>query len=57
MLEEEFIGALIGSFKKKKKGMDSFRLISDINNQFCCSKNEQCHATLNNTDDYISFKI
>lgn len=56
MLEEEFIGALIGSFKKKK-GMDSLRLISDINNQFCCSKNEQCHATLNNTDDYISFKI
>lgn len=37
--------------------MDSFRLISDINNQFRCSKSEQCHATLNNTDGYISFKI
>lgn len=37
--------------------MDSFKLISDINNQFCCSKNEQCHATLNNIDDYISFTI
>lgn len=55
MSEEELIEALISYLKKK--GMDSFKLISDINNQFCCSKNEQCHATLNNIDDYISFTI